>query len=132
MTSSEDLRSEAQPRWVAVGRSDTTAAYSEKYDLVELLAGINGRSGGVPLVGCSGDRVPTDAVVAAAIASDAPVGIGIRHGWRTVGEPMLVTTSSANRVFSLDHSCAGHLRRDRTHGRNDAFHNQTLVILAVS
>jgi hypothetical protein len=71
---------------------------------------------GVPLVGgCAGDdlkmtrtyqlygdRVLTDAVVAAAIASDAPLGIGVRHGWRRVGEPMLVTSSGGNRVYSLD------------------------------
>ena len=71
---------------------------------------------GVPLVGgCAGDdlkmartfqfhagKVLTDAVVAAGIASDAPLGIGVRHGWRRVGEPMLVTASSGNRVHTLD------------------------------
>ena len=71
---------------------------------------------GVPLVGgCAGDdlkmartfqfhagKVMTDAVVAAGIASDAPLGIGVRHGWRRVGEPMLVTASSGNRVYTLD------------------------------
>jgi hypothetical protein len=49
-----------------------------------------------------GDRVLTDAVVAAGIASDAPLGIGVRHGWRRVGEPMLVTASARNRVYTLD------------------------------
>jgi hypothetical protein len=49
-----------------------------------------------------GDRVLRSAVVAAAIASDAPLGIGVRHGWRRVGEPMLVTHSDGNRVLSLD------------------------------
>lgn len=71
---------------------------------------------GVPLVGgCAGDdlrmtrtfqlyddRVVTDAVVAAAIASSGPLGIGVRHGWRRVGEPMLVTGSGGNRVYTLD------------------------------
>ena len=70
----------------------------------------------VPLVGgCAGDdlkmkgtfqlhhdRVLRNAVVAAAVASDAPMGIGVRHGWRRVGEPMLVTSSDSNRVYSLD------------------------------
>jgi hypothetical protein len=70
----------------------------------------------VPLVGgCAGDdlkmkgtfqlhndRVLRNAVVAAAIASDAPMGIGVRHGWRRVGDPMLVTNSDSNRVFTLD------------------------------
>ena len=49
-----------------------------------------------------GDEVLTDAVVAAGIASTAPVGIGVRHGWRRVGEPMLVTASAGNRIYALD------------------------------
>jgi hypothetical protein len=71
---------------------------------------------GVPLVGgCAGDdlkmqrttqlfgdRVLTDAIVGAALASDAPLGIGVRHGWRQVGEPILVTSSAENRVYELD------------------------------
>ena len=70
----------------------------------------------VPLVGgCAGDdlkmtatyqfhgtRVLRNAVVAVAIASDAPVGIGVRHGWRRVGDPMLVTGSDGNRLFTID------------------------------
>lgn len=71
---------------------------------------------GVPVVGgCAGDdlrmtrtyqlcgdRVLTNAVVAAGIASDAPLGIGVRHGLRPVGQAMLVTSSGANQVHSLD------------------------------
>jgi len=49
-----------------------------------------------------GDEVMHHAVVAAAIASDAPMGIGVRHGWRRVGEPMVVTHSEGNRVLTLD------------------------------
>lgn len=49
-----------------------------------------------------GDEVLSDAVVAAVIASDAPLGIGVRHGWRRVGEPMLVTKSANNRVHAID------------------------------
>src|SRR5207302_9326472 len=70
----------------------------------------------VPLVGgCAGDdlamkrtyqlfdgEVLEDAVVAAAISSDAPFGIGVQHGWRRVGAPFLVTEAAGNRVFSLD------------------------------
>jgi hypothetical protein len=41
-------------------------------------------------------------VVAAAIGSDAPLGIGVRHGWRRVGAPMVVTRSEGNRVHLLD------------------------------
>lgn len=86
-------------------------------DQQEIVRGAHGVVGsGVPLVGgCAGDdlkltstsqlfgdRVLEDAVVAAAVSSDAPFGIGVRHGWRKIGEPMLVTRSLANRVYSLD------------------------------
>ena len=81
----------------------------------------------VPLVGgCAGDdlkmrrtyqfhgtQVVTDAVVGAAIASDSPMGIGVRHGWRRVGEPMLVTGSADNRVFTLDDKPALDIYLDR-------------------
>ena len=86
-------------------------------DQQEIVRGAYGVVGaGVPLVGgCAGDdlkmqatfqlhdeEVLRNSVVAAAIASDAPLGVGVRHGWRRVGEPMLVTRSSDNRVYSLD------------------------------
>ena len=86
-------------------------------DQQEIVRGAHGVLGAaVPLVGgCAGDdlkmsqtfqlyddQVLTDSVVAAGIASDAPIGIGVRHGWRRVGEPMLVTASAGNRVYSLD------------------------------
>ena len=70
----------------------------------------------IPLVGgCAGDdlkmdvtyqlfdgEVLRDAVVAAAISSDAPIGIGVQHGWRPVDDPMLVSRSTGNRVDELD------------------------------
>jgi hypothetical protein len=86
-------------------------------DQQEIIRGAYGVLGaGVPLVGgCAGDdlrmtrtfqlhrdRVHTDSVVGAGIASDAPLGIGVRHGWRRIGEPMLVTESAGNRVYTLD------------------------------
>jgi hypothetical protein len=49
-----------------------------------------------------GDSVLRDAVIGAAIGSDAPLGIGVRHGWQRVGEPMLVSRSANNRVYELD------------------------------
>jgi hypothetical protein len=72
--------------------------------------------GGVPLVGgCAGDDLEMrrtfqmhdgelleGAVVGAAIGSDAPLGIGVRHGWRRVGEPLLVTRSEGTEVLELD------------------------------
>jgi hypothetical protein len=70
----------------------------------------------VPLVGgCAGDdlkmeqthqfygrEVLTGAVVAAAIGSDAPLGIGVRHGWERVGDPMLITRSADSRVHEIE------------------------------
>jgi hypothetical protein len=70
----------------------------------------------MPLVGgCAGDdlkmdatfqlfngEVLHDAVVVAAISSDAPIGIGVQHGWRPVGDPMLVSSSAGTRVDQLD------------------------------
>jgi hypothetical protein len=70
----------------------------------------------VPLVGgCAGDdlamrktfqfydgEVLEDSVIAAAITSDAPLGIGVQHGWTRVGAPFLVTASSGIRVLALD------------------------------
>jgi hypothetical protein len=92
----------------------TDGLAGNQQDIVRGAYGVLGA--GVPLVGgCAGDdlkmtrtfqfdgdRVRTDSVVAAGIASDAPLGIGVRHGWRRVGEPMLVTESAGNRVYALD------------------------------
>lgn len=71
---------------------------------------------GIPLAGgCAGDdigmerthqffggRVLGSSIVAAAIASDGPLGIGVRHGWHPVGEPMSITESSGVVVRSID------------------------------
>jgi hypothetical protein len=103
---------DAQPHKVLLLLTDGLAG-----DQQEIVRGAYSVAGAaVPLVGgCAGDdlkmkttaqlhggEVLTNAVVAAAIASDAPFGIGVRHGWRRVGEPMVVTTSSSNRVHRLD------------------------------
>jgi hypothetical protein len=70
----------------------------------------------VPLVGgCAGDdmnmkrtfqfcgsEVLQAGIVAVAIGSDAPIGVGVSHGWRKVGEPMVVTRSAENQVYLLD------------------------------
>jgi hypothetical protein len=97
-------------------------------DQQEIVRGAYGVLGaGIPLVGgCAGDdlrmrqtsqlygdQVLHDAVVAAAVASDAPFGIGVRHGWRKMGEPMLVTHSANNRVYSLDDQPALDVYLDR-------------------
>jgi hypothetical protein len=60
-----------------------------------------------------GGEVLTDSVVAAALASDGPLGIGVRHGWRRVGDPVLVTSSDGNRVLELDERPALDVYLDR-------------------
>jgi hypothetical protein len=49
-----------------------------------------------------GDRAYTGAVVGAAIGSVGPMGIGVGHGWRPTGEPMVVTESDGSQVFRID------------------------------
>ncbi len=92
----------------------TDGLAGDQQEIVRGAYGVLGAS--VPLVGgCAGDdlkmtttfqlhrdRILSDSVVAAGIASNAPLGIGVRHGWQAVGDPMLVTGSGGNRVYTLD------------------------------
>jgi len=86
-------------------------------DQMEVVRGAYEQAGaGIPLVGgCAGDdlamqqthqifgdAVYTGAVVTAAISSDRPIGIGVRHGWEVRGESMLVTSSQGVVVETLD------------------------------
>jgi hypothetical protein len=101
-----------RPHKVLILLSDGLAG--DQQEIVRGAYGVLGAA--VPLVGgCAGDdlrmtqthqlygdQVLTDSVVAAGIASDAPFGIGVRHGWRRVGDPMLVTASAANQVYTID------------------------------
>ena len=100
------------PHQVAILLSDALAG-----DQREVIRGAYSVLGAtVPFVGgCAGDdfklsatsqffdgEVVSDSLVGALLASDAPLGIGVRHGWRPVGEPILVTRSAQNRVYTLD------------------------------
>lgn len=86
-------------------------------DQQELIRGLYDTLGpGTPVVGgCAGDdlkmqatyqfigdRLMTNAIVGAAIGSDAPFGVGVRHGWESVGRPMLVTRSTPTEVLQID------------------------------
>jgi len=87
----------------------------------------------VPLVGgCAGDSlrmeqthqlhgrdVLEDCVIAARITSDAPMGIGVHHGWRKVGDPMVVTSSRDNHVYSIDQRPALDVYLDRLDAPED-------------
>lgn len=43
-----------------------------------------------------------DSVVAVGLGSNAPIGVGIAHGWTKQGEPMVVTSSEGGEIFLLD------------------------------
>ena len=101
-----------KPHRVVVLLSDALAG-----DQQEVIRGAYGVLGaGVPLVGgCAGDdfkmaatyqlhgdQVLSGGLVAASIVTDAPFGIGVRHGWSKVGEPVLITRAGGNRVYELD------------------------------
>jgi hypothetical protein len=49
-----------------------------------------------------GDQVLQGGVVAAALVSDAPFGVGVCHGWKKTGDPVIVTKSGRNTVYELD------------------------------
>jgi hypothetical protein len=90
----------------------------EQHEVVRGAYGVLGAA--VPLVGgCAGDdltytrthqfvgdgagvEILTDAVVGVGIGSTGAFGAGIAHGWRKVGEPVVVTSSSGGRLFELD------------------------------
>jgi hypothetical protein len=86
-------------------------------DQMEVVRGAYDAAGiDVPLIGgCAGDylamrqtrqlhgqEVFSGAVVAAAISSDRPLGVGVSHGWTPCSEPMLVTESRNTLLSSLD------------------------------
>ena len=74
------------------------------------------------------------AVIGVALASDAPIGIGVAHGWHRLDPPMIVTRSSGGRIYELDDEPALDvlLRRARLDGAISAelFHG-TAAPLAI-
>jgi hypothetical protein len=52
------------------------------------------------------------AVVGVAIGSDAPLGVGARHGWEPAGAPMLVTSAVPGRILTLDDRPAAEVYRE--------------------
>jgi hypothetical protein len=47
-------------------------------------------------------QLMSNGLVAVWINSDAPVGVGVQHGWHPIGEPMIVTRAGGNVVHELD------------------------------
>jgi hypothetical protein len=86
-------------------------------DQCEIVRGVYDTAGAtVPLIGgCAGDHfrmtqtiqmhgttVHENSMVLTAIGSDAPIGVGVAHGWRSVGEPMFATAVDGTEVLELD------------------------------
>ena len=63
--------------------------------------------------------------MAASIVSDSPLGIGISHGWRTVGDAMVVTRSDKARVYTLDNEPALDQYLRRLDAPPDVYHDPT-------
>jgi hypothetical protein len=105
-----DGTSERQPQIVR-------GAYSVAGAGVPLVGGMGGLpKHGEPPSLILGEEVLHDAVIGVAIGSDAPFGVGVRHGWRPVGEPMLVTRAAPGRVLELDGRPAAEVYRERLGG----------------
>ncbi len=54
----------------------------------------------------AGVEIMSDAVVGIAVGSDAPIGVGVAHGWRRTDKAMVVTSSEESRIFQLDNEPA--------------------------
>ncbi|MET7403938.1 FIST N-terminal domain-containing protein, partial [Dactylosporangium sp. NPDC005572] len=68
-----------------------------------------------------GTEVLTGGVVGAAIQSDGPFGEAVGHGWRRVGEPMIVTRSAGGDIYTLDEKPARVVYLDRLGAPEDAY-----------
>lgn len=81
-------------------------AYQALGATVPLVGGVAGDDIRVPMISTSsqiyGGKVLQDAVVAACIGTDGPLGVSVRHGWQCQGEAMMVTASTGNQVEMLD------------------------------
>lgn len=54
-----------------------------------------------------GTECHSDAVVVLEMLSKKPLGIGVKHGWKTAGKPLRVTEAEGNRIISLNAIPAG-------------------------
>ncbi len=66
-----------------------------------------------------GTSVLSAAVVAMAISSDAPIGIGVRHGLEQVGDPLLVTDASGSHLRELNDAPAREAYLERVRERDE-------------
>jgi len=89
---------------------------------------IGGTCGPDPAVGhgyqLHGRELATGSVVAAVIASDAPFGIGLGHGCRKIGQPMIVTRGVQGEIHTLDDRPALASYLDRLRGPAEAYRDR--------
>lgn len=71
-----------------------------------------------------GGDVLANAVVAAAIGTNSPLGVGVRHSWRPFGEPLLVTGSTENLITSLDDEPAMDVYLGRLEAPSECYRDQ--------
>jgi hypothetical protein len=68
-----------------------------------------------------GTEVITDGVVGAALTSDGPFGVAVGHGWRRVGQPMIVTHSANGDIYTLNDRPARSEYLDRLGAPSEAY-----------
>ena len=71
----------------------------------------------------AGDAVLSDAVVGIAVGSDFPIAVSMRHGWRKVGEPMVVSASDGTVISQLDDEPALDVYLGRLGAPAETFHD---------
>lgn len=112
----------------------TPGFVSHQEEIVRGAYGVTGAS--VPIVGgAAGDgllltgsrqialgQVLNDAVVGVGIGSTGPIAVAMRHGWRKIGEPMVVTSSDGARVSELDDQPALDVYLDRLGAPPETYH----------
>jgi hypothetical protein len=74
-----------------------------------------------------GTDVYTNGAVAACIGSDAPITIGIDHGWKPAGEPLVVTQSGDGRVHELDDEPALDAYLDRLGAPDEVYRDEVAL-----
>lgn len=111
-------------------------AYSVVGAAVPLVGGFSGDDrGSQRSFQFHGDRVLSGAVVGIALGSDAPLGVGIAHGWHRTEPAMVVTRSDGCRIYELDGEPALDvlLRRHGAHAAAELFDGvATLLALGLS
>ena len=69
------------------------------YSLAGATVSLAGGCAGVQL---HGNRTMGGSVVAAALGSDAPLGVGVRHGWHPRADPLLITASEGRQLQTIN------------------------------